>query len=140
MSVVTDVTTYLGTLDIVDGSSDWPSVRGVLHDDSDRLVAIKADGGGFPEIGVSVGAGDAAYRDPRVHFTVRGQPNDRDAAEAKAQEIYDALHGRLATTIGTTEYHRVVAETPPIEVGQDDNARPLFTVALRFAVAQGAPA
>jgi hypothetical protein len=140
MSVVTDVVSYLATLDIVDGSSDWPSVRGVLHDGSDQLVAIRNDGGGLPEIGADAGLGSAAFRDPRVHLTIRGAPHDRDGAEDKAQEVYDALHGLMATTLGSTEYHRIVAETTPIEVGQDENARPIHTVAFRLAVAQGAPA
>ena len=140
MSVVADVQSYLASLDIVDGSSDWTSVRGVLHDGVDRLVAIKGDGGPQPEIGTDEGLGSAAYRDPRVHITIRGQPHDRDAAEEKADEIFGVLHGLFAVTMGVTEYHRVRAETPPIEVGQDDRARPRFTVAFRLAVAQGAPA
>lgn len=140
MTVVTDVQAYLATLDIVDGSSDWVSVRGVLYDGTDQLVAIRNDGGGVPEMGTAEGLGSAAFRDPRVHITVRGAPHDRDGSEAKAQEIYDALHGLFAATLGVTEYHRVMAETPPIEVGQDGNARPIHTVAFRLAVAQGAPA
>lgn len=140
MSAVSDTQAYLASLDIVDGSSDWPSVRGLLHDFADRLVAIKADGGGLPEIGAAAGLGSAAFRDPRVHVTIRGEPHDRDAAEDKADEIYGVLHGLLATTLGATQYDRIVAETTPIEVGQDENARPLFTVAFRLAVAQGAPA
>ena len=140
MSVVSDVVSYLAALDIVDGSSDWPSVRGVLHDASDRLVAVRNDGGPQPEIGAAEGLGSAAFRDPRVHLTVRGGPHDRDSTDDKAQEIYDALHGLMATTLGATQYDRIVAETTPIEVGQDENARPIHTVAFRLAVAQGAPA
>lgn len=140
MSVVTDVQDYLVAEGVVDGSTGWPSVRGVLHDQSDRLVAIKNDGGALPEIGAASGLGSAAHRDPRVLITVRGAPHERDLSESKAQEIYDKLHGRLATTMGSGTYQRVMAETPPIEVGQDDNKRPIQTIAFRLAVAQGAPA
>jgi hypothetical protein len=139
MSEVTDVQTYLQGLDIVDGSSDWPSVRGVLHDGSDRLVAIKADGGATPEVGRSSGLGDAAFKSPRVHVTVRGQPNERDNTEAKALEVYGALHG-VAGTVGSTHYGLITADTNVIEVGQDDNQRRIFTIAFTMRTAQGAPA
>lgn len=140
MSDVANVVGYLAALDIVDGSSDWTSVRGTLYDGTDRLVAVRNDGGGTPEIGAAEGLGSAAFRDPRIHFTIRGEPHDRDATEDKAQEIFDALHGLMDTTMGAVRYERIVAETTPIEVGQDGNERPIHTVAFRLAVAQGAPA
>lgn len=140
MSAVTDVTTYLASLDIVDGSSDWPSVRGLLHDGSDRLVAIKADGGLRPEVGRSFGIGDTASRRPRVHVTVRGEPNERDGAEDKANEIRDALHGLDDVTLGATRYELVEADSEVIEVRQDENARRLFTIAFTLTAPQGAPA
>lgn len=140
MDPAPDVQAYLASLDIVDGSSDWPSVRGVLHDQSDRLVAIRNDGGGLPEIGAAAGLGSAAFRDPRVHVTVRGEPHEPNATGAKIWEIYAALHGLMATTLGATQYDRIVAVNTPIEVEQDENARPIHTVAFRMATAQGAPA
>lgn len=138
MSAVSDVQTYLSSLDIVDGSSDWTSVRGLLHEGSDKLVAIRADGGGLPEVGRSTGLGDAAFKSPRTHLTIRGEPNARDDTEDKAEEIYDALHGKSGT-IGSTYYGLVTADTNVIEVGQDDKARRIFTVAFTMRTDQGAP-
>jgi hypothetical protein len=49
------------------------------------------------------------------------------------------LHSLTGTVLGSTRYDRIDGTTP-VEVGQDGNARPLFTVAFSLAVAQGAPA
>jgi hypothetical protein len=101
-------------------------------------VAVRDDGG-TAEIGADEGLGSAAYRDPRVHLTVRGEPHEPNDTSAKAWEIYGVLHSLTGTVLGSTRYDRIDGTTP-VEVGQDGNARPLFTVAFSLAVAQGAPA
>jgi hypothetical protein len=132
MSLVADVQSYLAALDIIDGSSEWPSVRRHAHDDTARLVVLTEDGGGEPETPSPTGIGDSAMMEPAVQVLVRGDPQDSDAAEAKAAEIFVALHGLLQTEVGTMTYARIKAQTPgPLFIGFDESGRPEFTISFR---------
>jgi hypothetical protein len=72
-----------------------------------------------------------------VQIRVRGEPWDGDAAEAKSQEIFDALHGLLRVTMGYGQYERVKAQTSsPIFIGFDAKSRPEFTISFRAVQAQ----
>lgn len=135
MGLVADVQAYLQGLspEIIDGSTEWPSVRRAVHDaQGAQLVVITEDGGFEPETPAVSGLGDVALREPAVQVRVRGNPWDSDGALAKAQQIYDALHGLLGATMGSTYYMRVKAQTPePLFIGFDTKGRPEFTISFR---------
>jgi hypothetical protein len=132
MSIVDDVLAYLASAEIVDGSSEWPSVRRNVHDGSDRLVIVTEDGGVPPETPSPTGIGDSAFMEPAVQVRVRGEPWDSDSASAKAQDVFDALHGFMRGDLGSTYYIRVAAQTSsPVFIGFDTNGRPEFTISFR---------
>jgi len=138
MGVVEDVQSYLVSEGVVDGSTDWPSVRRNRHDDSDRLVVITEDGGPAPQIARDEGIGDAAVKDCGVHILVRAERQNGDAAYEKAREIMDALHGLAGEELGSTEYIRVMALTSEPVFLRDETERPLFTIAFRLMAPVGA--
>jgi len=132
MGAVSDVQDYLEEQGLIGGSTEWKSLRRNRQDKQDKVVVITEDGGPEPEIHKATGIGDSAVRDSGVQVLVRAERLDGDAAYEKAQEIYDALHGLTATTLGETEYIRVVALTSEPAVLQDENERPLITWAYRL--------
>lgn len=132
MSTVSDLFTYLESEGIAGGVTSWGLVRRRMHDDQDQLVALTEDGGPMPEIGATEGIGDSAVTDPSVLVSVRGAPWDGDAAQAKAEEVMEALHGLLGVTLGSTRYDRIAANTAaPVFAGFDKNGRPLCTISFR---------
>ena len=134
MAAIDDVQAYLIEQGVIGGSTDWPTTLRRSHDGTPRLVVLRGDAGPQPELPAETGIGDSAIGDPGVHVTVRGAPDEAPEAEAKAREIIDHLHGLFAVEMGSTEYMRVTALTPePVDVGVDDRARPIFTVAFRLA-------
>lgn len=131
---VDDVQMFLSENGITDGSTDWPSVLRMMHDESDRLVVITEDGGPAPELPAAAGVGDSALADVGVRIVTRGSIDEIEEAQAKAQEIFDALHGQLNTTLGYTPYLRVRAfNAHPYFVQWDDRRRPVFSSAFRLA-------
>lgn len=141
MGIVADFQQYLKDAGIVDGSTDWPSVRRRVHDNSDQLVILTEDGGFEPETPAPAGTlGDSAQKEPAVQVRVRAEPWDGDAAHAKAQEVWDALHGQMRVEINGNFYARIKAQTPqPIFIGYDDQNRPEFTISFRAVMAVSLP-
>jgi hypothetical protein len=143
VGLVADVQAYLGTLspEVIDGSTEWPSVRRRVNDAlGHQLVVITEDGGAEPETPSASGIGDSALAEPAVQIRVRGEPWDGDGALAKAQEIYDALNGLLGVTMGSTIYMRVKAQTAePVFIGFDTRGRPEFTVSFSAVRSVTAP-
>ncbi len=134
MGIVADVQAYLATEGVVDGATDWPSVRRRANDVmGDQQVIFTEDGGADPETPAPIATlGDAAMAEPAVQIRVRGEPWDGDGALYKAVEIYDALHGLLRTEVGYTYYIRIKAQTPePVFIGFDEQGRPEFTISFR---------
>lgn len=132
MGAVSDVQTYLEAQDIIGGSTGWTSVRRRMHEAADKMVVLTEDGGAAPEIQAATGLGDAALKDPGVQIMVRAEEWDGDAALAKAQAIFDALHG-LSGTVGSGSYLRIKAMTSePLFAGYDDRGRPIHTIAFRL--------
>lgn len=132
MGAVADVQTYLAAQGLVDGSTDWPSVRRYMHDESDNLVVITEDGGFGPDIPAVSGLGDFASQDAGVQVRVRSSAHQSDAAYEEAKAILDELHGLLDTTLGSTAYQSIVARTPePVFLGFHQS-RPEFTVSFRL--------
>jgi len=132
---VTDVQTFLQGQGLVDGSTDWPSIRRKMHDESDRLVMIAEDGGPRPEMPASSGVGSAAVYMLGVLVTVRGLPDESDPAADQAEQIRRALHGERDVVIGSRTYIGAWAMTPhPVFAGWDENNRAIFTVAFRLEI------
>lgn len=135
MSLVSDLQTYLADQSLVDGGTGWTSVRRREHDGVDQLVILTEDGGTAPEIGRAAGVGSGALHDAGVQIRCRGSEWDSDASEAKAQQIFDLLHGQTGITIGSTTYLRIAALTSrPVFVGFDDKGRPSHSISFRFSV------
>lgn len=133
-SAVEDVFLYLTEVGIAGGSTDWDLLRRRDMDSpaANQLVIISEDGGPAPETPATAGIGDSAMRDTLIHVTVRGEPWDSDATQAKAVEIYNALHGQInGFLVGTTSYLRVRAQTPePLFLGFDTDGRARHTIAF----------
>lgn len=131
MPPVDDVYTHLLDEGLAGGISGWDLYRRRLSDDGDRVVVVSEDGGPLVEVATASGIGDGALTDKAVLVTVRADAWDSDAAKAKADAIFAALHGVLHSTIGATAYLRVRAQTPePIFAGFDEQHRPLFTTSF----------
>lgn len=133
-----DVQTYLGTLDLIDGQTSWPSTVGVSHDDTDRFVIIHPEPG-RAEVPAAAGAGSAALEWPAVHIRVRAHADERDEALAKALAIRAALHGLQGTDVGDTTVIIMRAVGQPVFV-VDERQRPSFAAAYVATVAAVAAA
>jgi len=139
MSLVDDLQAYLADESLVDGSTDWPSVRRRVNDAmGDQLVIITEDGGLEPETPSASGIGSATFREPAVQVRVRAGAWDGDSAAGKAAEIFDAVHGLRNVTMGSTVYTRVKAQTSsPVFIGFDSpRGRPEFTISFRAVLGQ----
>lgn len=137
MSTVANVQSYLVQAGLIDGSTDWPSVRRRVFDDlGAKLVVLTEDGGGAPSLQAPQGMmGDAALADPAVQVLVRGDPWRSDEAQDQALAIQRVLHGQREVLMGDVIYLRVLAQSSePIFIGFDENNRPMFTQSYRCAV------
>jgi len=133
VGAVSDVFTFLEAQGLAGGSTAWDLLRRRQMDapTSNQLVVVSEDGGAAPEIAATSGIGDSALQDPAVQVFVRAGPWDGDAAAAKAQAIFDALHGQRNITVGAHAYLRVRAMTPePVFLGFDDQGRPGHTISF----------
>lgn len=139
MGLVEDLQLYLQQEGVVDGSTEWPSVRRRVHDGSDKLVILTEDGGSTERPSAS-GIGDSAMRNPQVQIRVRGEPWDGDSAEAQIKAIEAVLHGASPGVIGYTVYKRLGALTEPIFMGFDTKNRPEFAQSYRATTDVTAPA
>lgn len=70
------------------------------------------------------------YDEPIVLVRVRGAPGDADGAEARAQAVYDALHGLRRRDLpgGTPMLSCYGTQGGPVFVGVDDQGRHEWTV------------
>lgn len=73
------------------------------------------------------------YDEVRVQFRVRGPHTDYRVGEAKAQQVYDELHGLSNRTLpgGTWLTLCVGIQSGPIDIGPDATHRPEWTVNMR---------
>lgn len=136
MPAVDDVFAYLTAQGLAGGTTGWDLKKRRMMDGTgvaDQMIVLHEDGGPTPEIKVADGLGDSAMKDVGVFVTVRAGQWKSDDSRAKAQAILDLLHGKLATTIGSTTYLRVMALTPePVWIGFDEQSRPQHTIAFRL--------
>ena len=132
MSAANDVQTYLAAQNVIDGATGWVSALRRVHDEVTPLVVISEDGGRSPDLPAASGVGEAAARDLGVQVRVLGPKWDGDAAMAKAQEVFDALHGLLSTVLGLQLYLRVRALAEPTFIGFDETGRPDIVASYRL--------
>ena len=102
---------------------------------TDLFIGIMPDGGDVPDLCVSLrdSGGKPPYLnyeldEPELQFLIRAAKGGYLAAEAKAREVHDALHGVTDTVINATRYLLINAATSPIYIGNDDDNRPLFSI------------
>lgn len=97
-------------------------------------------------IGVYLYAGPEAdalhgYDEPRWQVRVRG-PEDPRVSLARAQAIYDDLHGLPSDTVlpgGTPLETCIGQQSGPIYIGRDRNNRPEWTINFRLEVRNPTP-
>jgi len=137
IDLAADVQSYLEDSGLVDGTTGWPSTRGRVHDESERLVAVASDVGPTPEVHADEGLGSAALTMPTVQVRVRGSAADaRDDVYAKARAIYDALQSLSGATLGAATYMQISARASSFAEFYDDRERLNLTMSyLATAVA-----
>lgn len=85
-------------------------------------------------------AGEAASewtgkRIPHFQVLVRGKPNDHAGAEAKANEIFDALINQAHVQIGSDHVVQIQAMgSAPFYIGEDENYRPVYSMNFRVII------
>ena len=94
-----------------------------LPQDPDAAVALIGTGGFRSD-------SKLGYASPTFQVLVRGAPSDPRAAEAKAQAIYDALHGLRNTTLddGTWLVSCFGIQSAPVHVERDARDRHLYSL------------
>lgn len=100
-----------------------------LPDTPDECVMIRTTGG-------SAADGKIATDYPSVQVIVRGTQDPR-GAEARAQGIYNLLHGFHAAAFnagGSYIVNCTGAQSGPAHIGQDSNRRHEFSLNFRLAV------
>jgi hypothetical protein len=137
IDLAADVQSYLIAEGLVDGATGWPSTRGRVHDETERLVAVASDVGPAPEAHAAEGLGSAALTIPSVQVRVRGAAADtRDEINTKARAIYDALHSLQGETLGSTAYMQIAARASAFAEFYDDRERLNLTMSyLAYAAA-----
>lgn len=75
-----------------------------------------------------------AYDEPVVRIRVRAVPRNATSGEARAQAIYDAVHGLANRRLpgDTWLVSSVGTEAGPVYVGRDDDDRDEWAVTLRM--------
>jgi hypothetical protein len=73
------------------------------------------------------------YDEPRIQVRVRGPRGDADAAETRAQAVYDACHGLRRRDLpgGTPMLSCIGVQAGPIYLGPDDHGRHEWSVNFR---------
>ncbi len=134
MDFVQDVYDYLEAEGITGGSTAWEVQRRRVQDEPvlNQVVVLTEDGGPPPELKAAEGIGDSALQDMGVHVLVRAAQWDSDASYAKADEIYEALHGLQNVVLGSSSmtYMRVKAQSIPVFIGFDSQGRPRHTISF----------
>lgn len=100
-----------------------------LPDSPHECIMIRTTGGGAAD-------GKIATDYPSVQIIVRGTEYP-SGAEARAQAIYDLLHGFHAATFkagGAYIVNCTGAQSGPVHIGQDSNRRHEFSLNFRLAV------
>jgi hypothetical protein len=139
MSAVADVQAYLESGGLIGESTEWPSVRRRVHDNSDRLVILTEDGGTPPPLYATQGLGESSSATVGVQVRVRGAPWLSDEALALGRAITAALHSLAGIAIGSQTYEVVTALTAdPVFIGFDEKGRPEFTMSFRLTLPMAA--
>lgn len=114
---------YLHAEDILEFDAEGVSGNTFIdHLPAEPDVAIR-----ITEVPGNEGDFKFAYDRPSVQVWIRGDGDPR-TAQAKAQEIYVALHGLAATEVGDYEVLWMLAVGTPGSVGSDENGRYEYVV------------
>jgi hypothetical protein len=122
MPMLEEIGTILSTQSIASSSGvgGWLLALSIMPDSTaiqDRVVSIAQTAGG-PSL-ATVELDESAFQ-----VRVRGTVYDWTAAEAKAIEVYQALHGLTPGTYSGRHYAGVWAQQPPFLLEYDDSNRP----------------
>ena len=100
-----------------------------LPDQPDSAVSVTRYGG--TESDAHLG-----YDEPTVQVRVRGPNTDPRVAAARAQKVYDKLHGISDRTMpgGTWLTSCIGTQGGPIYIGPDETGRHEYTVNFRFHI------
>jgi hypothetical protein len=73
------------------------------------------------------------YDEPQVQVWVRGPRGDAEAAESRAQAVYDACHGLRRRDLpgGTRMLSCIGTQAGPVDVGLDEHGRHEWSVNFR---------
>lgn len=108
-------------------SSGWSIHIGREPMEPDTCITI-ASTGGLP-------SNPAYLLDfPNVQIRVRGRASSYQDAEAKVQEVKDALLGLPSQDLNGDRWVSITQLTDIVHIGFDDNSRPLFTVNLALII------
>lgn len=125
MAVDADIGQHLTDQGIVGGATGWRLALGWIPPRPDRIVAVTTSGG-YPS------AAKVGLDYPTVQVRVRATSRaDVDAGVAKAEAIYLALDHAGPVTINGTSYRDIQAEQYPMDLGEDENRRPEWSVNFR---------
>lgn len=108
-----------------DGSGDICLVT--LPDEPDEALAVARYAGGESD-------SKLGHDSVNIQVRVRGLRNDATAGEARAQAVYDALHGLSSRTLpgGTWCSLVVCTQGGPVYLSRDQNGRHEWAVNARF--------
>lgn len=91
----------------------------------DRVVTIYDTGGGQPDTKESI-------KTPTIMIKVRGNKFGYQNGYALAELVVTTLHGVVNTTVNSTRYIHIIAQSDINFLGYDKFNRPLFTVNFRI--------
>lgn len=113
--------------DLASGTTGWRIACGKLPDVPDTVVVCFLAGGidPFPHL---------LLNQPSVQVIVRGAKNGYQAAYVKIRQVVTKLLGMPSTSLLGDVYRSCLQIGDVIELGQDDNTRPLFSCNFRFIV------
>ena len=129
-----DIVDYLAAAGV--GTAGEDLFWGSLPDKPESCGAVIPYPGQPPE--QQYGSEGAWLEKPRAQFSWRAESTDKVAeAYAKAQVAFDALTGVQSTNIGTTKVYRVVVNSSPSTLYQDEDGLPVvgFSFVVEFETA-----
>ena len=103
--------------------------RGVMTDDSDKVVCVYEYAGSAPEF--KFGAPGLKYEHPSVQVVVRGEPTDYDGPRLIAEGVVDRMATAWTQTLTGVRYNWVQPIQSPFWLKTDERARHYFVVNFR---------
>lgn|SRR5690554_5981885 len=98
----------------------------------DECVVVYDSGGSDPLYPTSADGGTSVYARPTAQVRVRGKKGRYNETYALASAIHATLNGLANVTVTGARYIGIWAQGEPIDVGDDENKRPIVTVNVRM--------